>query len=391
MFSSIPFHVIREAHGKSDAVFLENITGVSAKTWRKGGPQSKAVVAKAKMGMRESFIRSLRNAGYSSEEVAQAYQSIDWEVPGAWQAIIRMGEGLNPNFHCPQTMALAKEFDLFGARLQKLRHEKNMIGFRDQLLSSETMRYANNWTNIAAELSVATDRAMKAANWEDIHELLLCVAYAGIYQLLSCWDVEFFSKYFLNSSKRKGLKPVPLFSMVMPTVKSRFKQREDGTYPLQGVFVLPLARLLDLSFCLAEYHRSEKWPIKGQITRRQVASAGGEILLGEGATEQPLAKLRKGIRGLTIDEFGDVFQSMCGENRERELVFPPLPIYLSAQIWTHMFVKKRTGRFAGVDEFTWGVEPDYFSCWDIAYAEFKAKGAIFGDTSWPKYLQSSRR
>jgi len=388
MFSSIPFHVIREAHGKADAVLLEKISGVSAKTWRKGGPKSEAVVAKAKMGLRESFVRNLRNAGYSRDEITRAYQSIDWEAPGAWQPIVRMGEGLNPKFHCPQTMALAKEFDLFGARLQKLRHEKDLIGFREQLLSSETMRFAQNWPSISAELSNATDRALKAANWEELQELLACVAGAGIYQLLSCWDVEFFSKFFFNSSKQKGLKPVPLFSMVMPTVKSRFKQRGDGTYPLQGVFVLPLGRLLDLSFCLSEYHRSGKWPMKGQITRRQVASAGGQILLGEGATEQPLAKLRKGIRGLTIDEFGDVFQSMCGEDHEGKLVFPPLPIYLGAQIWTHMLVKKRTGRFPGVDEFIWGGESDYRFCWDIAFAEFKAKGVTFGDTPWPKYLQS---
>ena len=388
MFSSIPFHVFREAHGKADAVLLEKISGVSAKTWRKGGPQSEAVVAKAKMGLRESFVRNLRNAGYSREEIARAYQSIDWEISGAWQAIVRMGEGLNPKFHCPQTMALAKEFDLFGARLQKLWHEQDLIGFREQLLSSETVRYAQNWPSIAAELSLATDRALKAANWEELQELLACVAGAGIYQLLSCWDVEFFSKFFFNSSRQKGLKPVPLFSMVMPTVKSRFKQRVDGTYPLQGVFVLPLGRLLDLSFCLSEYHRSGKWPMKGQITRRQVASAGGKILLGEGATEQPLAKLRKGIRGLTIDEFGDLFQSMSGEDHEGKSVFPPLPIYLAAQIWTHMLVKKRKGRFAGVDEFIWGGESDYRYCWDIAFAEFKAKGAPFGDTPWPKYLQS---
>lgn len=387
MFSSIPLHVIHEAKGKADAVLLEELTGVSAKTWRKGGPQSEAVVAKAKMGLRESVVRSLRNAGYSSEEIALAYHSIDWEAPGAWQAIIKMGEGLSPKFHCSQTMALAKEFDLFGARLQKLRQEKDLIGFREQLLSSETTRYAQNWPSIAAELSVATDHALKATNWEELQDLLACIAGAGIYQLLSCWDVEFFSKFFSDPSRQKGLKPTPLFSMVMPTVKSRFKQREDGTYPLQGVFVLPLGRLLDLSFCLSEYHRSKKWPVKGQITRRQVASAGGEILLGEGATEQPLAKLRKGIRGLTIDEFVDVFQSMCGTDHAGKLVFPPLPIYLAAQIWTHMLVKKRTGRFAGVDEFIWGGESDYRFCWDLALAEFKAKGASFGDTPWPKYLQ----
>lgn len=388
MFSSIPFHVIREAHGKADAVFLEKISGVSAKTWRKGGPQSNAVVTKAKIGVRESFVRSLRNAGYSSEEISQAYQSIDWETLGAWQAVVRMGEGLNSKLHCPHTMGLAKEFDLLGARLQKLRHEKDLVGFREQLLSSESMRYAKNWPSIAAELSVATDRALQAANWEELQELLACVAGAGIYQLLSCWDVEFFSKFFYDPSRQKGLKPAPLFSIVMPTVKSRFKQREDGTYPLQGVFVLPLGRLLDLSFCLSEYHRSEKWPLKGQITRRQVAAAGGEILLGKGATEQPLAKLRKGIRGLTIDEFGDVFQSMCGADHAGKLVFPPLPIYLGAQIWTRMLVKKRTGRFAGVDEFIWGGESDYRFCWDLAFAGFKAKGATFGNTPWPKYLQS---
>lgn len=388
IFDAIPLQVIREAKGKADAVLLEEITGVTAKTWRKGGPESKSVVTKAKMGMRESFVRSLRNAGYSSDEIAQAYQSVDWENPGAWQSIIRMGGGLNPKFHCPQTMALAKEFDLFGARLQKLRHEKDLSGFRAQLISSEIMRYAKNWPGIAVELSAATDCALRADKWDELQDLLACVAGAGIYQLLACWDVEFFSKFFFNSSRQRGLKPVPLFSMVMPTVKSRFKQRADGTYPLQGVFVLPLGRLLDLSFCLGEYHRSGKWPMKGQVTRRQVASAGGEILLGEGATEQPLAKLRKGIRGLTIDEFGDVFQSMCGPDEEGLSVFPPLPIYLAAQIWTNMFVKMRTGRFAGVDEFTWGSEADYRHCWDLAFAEFKAKGVIFGDTPWPKYLQA---
>lgn len=387
MFSSIPIHVIRESTGKADAVVLEKLTGVSAKTWRKGGPQSEAVVAKAKMGIRESVVRNLRTAGYTTPEIAQIYQSIEWESSGAWQSLVKFGEGLNPKFHCPATMELAKRFDLFGLQLQKIRRENDLNGFRDLLLASNILQYAKNWPSIADELSVANDRALQAENWVGLQELLACVAIAGIYQLLSLWDVEFCSKFFFNSSSRKGLEPTPLFAMVMPTVKSRFKQKKDGTYPLQGVFVLPIGRLLDLSFCLSEYHRSAKWPVKGQITRRQVASAGGEILLGEGATEQPLAKLRKGIRGLTIDEFAAVFESMCGMDKDGKLVFPPLPIYLAAQIWTHLFVKKRIGRFAGVDEFTWGAESDYRFCWDLALAEFKAKGVFFGNTPWPKYLQ----
>lgn len=377
-------HVIRDARGKADAVLLEELTGVSAKTWRKGGPQSEAIVAKAKTGMRESVVRSLRDAGYTSAETAEIYQSIEWETLGAWQGLVSMGEGLNQKFHCPATMDLAKRFDLFGFELQKLRNENHLSGFRDLLLASDNLQYAKNWPSIADELSVANDRALQAENWEGLQELLACVAMAGIYQLLSLWDVEFFSKFFVNSSSRKGLEPAPLFAMVMPTVKSRFKQREDGTYPLQGVFVLPLGRLLDLSFCLSEYHRSAKWPMKSRITRQQVASAGGEVLLGEGATEQPLAKIRKGIRGLTLEEFGTVFETMCGEDRKGKFVFPPLPIYLAAHVWTHMFVKKRTGRFAGVDAMTWGGEPDYRFCWDRALAELKAKGAHFGNSPWPK-------
>lgn len=388
MFSSIPLRVIQESRGKVMPVLLEEMTGVSAKTWRKGGPKSKAVVAKADAGIRESMVRNLRDAGYSSAEIVEIYNSIEWKDLGAWQGLVKMGDGMNESRQCTITLMLAKKIDALGFELKSLRKQNDLEGYKSALLASDFFTHCTTWPSMSKEAAVAQEKALTAEKWSDIQDLTSCVAIVAIYQLLSHWDVEFLSKYLTNHTTGRGLEPRPLFELVMPAMKASFKQKEDGTYPFRGVFILPLARLLDFSYCLSEFIRSSKWPQKRQITRRQVASAGGEILLGEDATEQPLAKIRKGIRGLSIEEFGTVFQSMCGSDESGKSFFPPLPIYLAAQLWMHLYVKKRSGRMAGIDEMTYGFESDYRYCWDQALIELKAKGVHFGKIPWPSYLVS---
>lgn len=390
MFSPIPLSVFEAASGKVLAAQLEETTGISAKTWRKGGPTSPAVVGKAEAALHESFVRSHHNAGCSRAETVRAYESIDWAAQGLWQGLIRLGTGVRQQFQCPVTLEIAKQIDILGAQLIDLKRKQDLTGFRSVLIASDFFSSGSAWPAMTTELTAARDQALKSSSWTDTEELTKCVAVVAIYQLLSCWDVEFLSTYMTNQPTGRGMRPRPLFELVMPAMKPGFKKNSDGTYPFRGLFRLPLARLLDFSYCLSEFHRTEKWPQKHQITRQQVSSAGGEMLLGNTLTEQPLAKIRNGIRSLTIDEFCTVFQTMCGPDKQGLLTFSPIPLYLAAQLWTTMYVRKNPDRKrSGINGITYGFELDYRYYWEHFLNEFKAKGTLFGEMTWPTYLNES--
>lgn len=207
----------------------------------------------------------------------------------------------------------------------------------------------------------------------------------AFYRLFSCWEIEYLAACLTNKDSGRGIAPQPIVEFLMPKLKPEAKKLPNGMFSSRGLFHLPLRRLLDLCYCFSILHREGKWPSKNRITRTQVAGAGGNVLQGD-ASDQPLAKMRKGLRGLSAEEFRDVWISMVGQNDEGRIPMPPWPWYIATQALTRLFVQK-SERFGAMTVVTPGSHL-YRYWWEQSFSEIKAQGVRFGNYPWPSYLQA---
>lgn len=384
MFNNLPIRILEEAYGKSLPSVLEEFTGVSAKTWKKGGPKRNAEIAKAKAGGRDTVSQRLRQyGGYSDQEVVEIFHSIDWDGQGLWLLLVRWSVS-DKKLACPNTEELAKQLDELSCRLVAIQEAGDLPGFRSELMASGFYASGEEWLLSIEEGRRAIESAASAKDLQGVMPLASVIFWVALLQILSSWDVEFQSKFLTPEKSGRGLKPQPLFEMVMPRLKPGMSPNEDGSYPAHGLFHLPLRRLLDLTYCLSERYRSGRWP-EG-TPRAQIAASGGVVLMGEDYSEQPLAKLRHGLRGLTAEEFSSIWESMAGHD-DNLCRHPPWPLYIVAQLWTALAIRKSEQRPSGGGTTMFvGFEAHYRNWWDRCLVEFQAKGTRFGDIPWPPYL-----
>lgn len=382
--------IFHEIYGKALPAALEEITGITAKTWRSPeGPKRPSTIEKGLEHMSEWMVRTLQEkGGYSPiEAAAMAALRRSQLSKGGYLTALVCGFHQPERFVWPVTEALALRLDAQALQLTELRKANDFDGFRQTILESWGGNEANSWSSELEEFASALKSATNAKIWSDLVGITAFWGIHATYRFLACWDVEFQSVYLTDTQSGRGLAPQPVFLLVAPSLRPGIKARPDATYSSRGLFHLPLRRLLNLSFCLAHYHKERKWPPKRRVTRTFVAAAGGPILQGEEATEQPLAKIYKGSRKLTAHEFSDVWVSMCGKNEDGISPMPPWPCYVAAQMWTRLFiVKSSDSNRPGAVSLTVQDPNIYHYWWDHYYQEAKAKSTHFGNISWPSYL-----
>lgn len=374
-------------YGKTLPSLLEKASGVSAKTWKKGGPQSPAVAQRARIDTIAQHLQRLQTVGgYTYDESVAIHRKIDWNDNGLWLTLVRWGLLPDDPHRCPQTEDMARRLDELATQLDDRKLANDVAGCRRVLIESGELEIAAEWLRDVEEIDVNALLHANSESWDSLNPLLYTTLGVAVLRLLACWDVEFFSRYLTDVSDRRGLIPRPLFELVLPTINPRSKMNSDGSYPARGLFLLPIRRALEFSHCLATHHRTRRWPEKHEITRSKVAAAGGAILQGENLSEQPLAKIHSGSRGLTSAEFADVWQSMCGDKSHDKTPLPPWPVYVAAQIWAALFVQtnhdKNTAKAVAIfilDKRSYG----YW--WEYYLGEFKRQGTFFGNIPWPDY------
>lgn len=391
MFNQIAIRLLEEATGKTWPSFMEDATGVSAKTWKKGGPQSPAVIERARIDAHAKVFQNLRdNGGYSYDEAVAISRQIDWSDCGLWLLLVRWGIPPGNRHRCPETETLARRLDSLAAQLDELRRTDDLSGYRQALLESSFLDSSGDWQRLFNNTTETALREIQATSWESLNPLIGATLSVAVVRLMACWDVEFHSRYLNDELTGQGLAPRPLFELVLPALKPGAKLNAKGEYASHGLFRLPLRRMLNVAYCLATYHRTRCWPSKREVTRTRVAAAGGEILQGASGSEQPLAKIHKGSRGLTAAEFADVWHSMCGHIDNAESPLPPWPIYFAAQCWTILFVRQgHTKKQPGAVEVTVHDDALYRHWWNIYLSAFKARGTKFGSTPWPDYTATA--
>lgn len=386
MFSHIPLRVLEETYGKTLPSMLEELTGVSAKTWKKGGPKRPAEEMKARAGMRGRALKRLQDqGGFSYEEAVAVVCSRDFDSQGPWLTLVRYAMS-NERFACPGTEELARQLDQLSDQLEGFRKAGDLPGFKAELLESDFYSSGAEWL-----LSIDGEKHLlesaSAEDWQEITPLVAAIFSGAMLQVLASWDVEFQSKYFVSEKSGWVMRPRPLFKMVMPRLKPGVRPNEDGALPARGLFHLPLRRLVDLGYCLARRFKEGKWPPENEMTRSLIAASGGQVLMGEDWSEQPVGKLRKGIRRLRGEEFASVWESMCGDDRDLS-PHPPWPLYCVAQLWTVLLVQKdKNHPMPGISSVYVGWDEYYEYWWDRCLKGFGAKGIRFGALPWPSCFE----
>ena len=387
MLNPIVIRLLEEMSGKVMPSLMEDATGVSAKTWKSGGPHSPAVIRRAKTEFIGRHLERLQTfGGHSYDEAVAIHRATNWNERGPWLMFVRWELLPKSPYRCPKTEELARDLDDLAAQLDERRLSDDIAGYRQLLLDSGALDIGSEWLLNVEKIDAATLKRGGDESWESLIPLITVTLMVALLRLLACWDVEFQSRYLTAPDKRRGLLPRPLFQYVLPALKPDIKLTAQGKYPAHGLFLLPLRRAIELSYCIATFHRDKRWPKAHEVTRTMIAAAGGKTLHGENHSEQPLAKIHLGSRGLTSAEFADVWQSMCGGNPDDKTPLPPWPIYVAAQIWTALFVEagrcKNTPRAMSitVHDDQW-----YRYWWAYYLAEFKRQGTFFGNDPWPDY------
>ena len=387
MLNQIAIRVFEDVCGKTWSSCMEEATGVAAKTWKKGGPRSPAVVERARIDMRANVLQAFQTrGGYSYDEAVVFCRKIDWKDAELWLGLVRWGLPPDDHRRCPSTETIARQLDELGNRLDDLRKAENLIEYREALLDSGFLEQGEEWFRLFNDTDTARLIATPVRSWDDLNPLIAAVLPVALFRFLASWDIECHANYMTDQMTGRGLAPRPLFKYVLPRLRPGSVTNSEGRYPTRGLFSLPLRRLLELAYCLATYHRTKYWPSKREVSRTRVAAAGGVVLQGPEQTEQPLAKIHKGTRGLKSQEFADVWLSMCGSNSEGVSPLAPWPIYFAAQIWTTLFVQKSTDKKSSGASTVFVLDEDaYQYWWDRCLGEFRARGTKFGSIPWPDY------
>lgn len=376
--------------GRSLPHALEDMTGVSAKTWRtSGGPKRPRAQQKVQENLHKWGLAKLMDTGGYSPEEAKKIADLRLAQFGKAGFFTSLAQGFNSpeNFEWPQTEALGQQLDDDTEVIRRLYIAKDLQGLQTCLLAFCEQGPSTTWLLTLKGFDEALEEAKQATCWGGLIKLLAFWSAQSVYRFLASWDVEFHAVYLTDKASGRGMRPQPLFGLLLPTLRPGVKPGSDGKYPSRGLFHPPLRRLLELSFRLAHFHRYHQWPKTKDARRRDVAAWGGSTLLGTETTEQPLAKIYRGSRSLSAEEFLDVWVSMCGEDKDGISPMPPWPCYIAAQIWTHLFVETMSSKkYAGIRSMiTQG--PEVYSYWWTYYFEqFKAKDVRFGDMPWPSYL-----
>lgn len=387
MLAKILLPMFNEIYGKSIHKASEELTGISERTWRDGGPKSKTKQEKLPSLIRVSLKNQLeRNTALSKEAGTEVLDRFfDGKRDFLSSLIISFGElqGLS----WPNTEKLALELDIQNSELTNLLQRKDFPASKkriNELCNEPPLKIWINSNNLTCSL---LEKSANAENWHELDEILNCWVVHAIYKTLACWDLEFQTKYLNPEGATHNIEIRPLFHLLMPRTKPELGSGSIEEFSPRGVFHLPMRRVLEMSYCLAYFYRNQKFPDSSQMRRIDIDGWASESnkMRGDGN----IAKIYRGTMGVTAQDFDDIWVSMCKKTNNEAPPMAPWPAYIAAQIWTHLYVTKtlyRGYRIASAIVTPGAGMYEYW--WYHHHKQIEKKNLNCRVATWPKYLIS---
>lgn len=390
MFSSVLSSVFNEAFEKSFYKAAEELTGINEKTWRNGGPKSKTKQLKIpQLAENNSKYILEREKGYSKEEALELSKRMihgDLKPSGLLSAlVISFGEQYCLRWH--EAEKLAHKLDNQNEALIKILKKNDFPTYKQEILKLCNEPSLKLWIESSPDFVDVLKTSCKASELSSLEEISRCWAMSAIYRIIACWDVEFQSNY-IHREGSTNIEVRPLFQLLMPRINPITRTNSSGQYTsARGLFHIPMRRLLELSFTLAYFAKYRQFPSTKQISLTNIEGWMDESTKawGKGNT----AKIFRGTMNISAAEFEAIWISMCGKSKDGKLPIAPWPMYVAAQIWTHLHVTK--GTLKGSRTTTGIVIPSpgiYEYWWHHYHEKIKIKAPSGKVIPWPEYFKS---
>ncbi len=390
MLSHISIRLFSDFFGKSIYATAKEVTGVSEKIWRKGGPQRIQKIKDVKANSKEWLCRTLASKNeISVDKLSTIVNEIDnrnIEYIGLFSSFFwGVGDPYPSDWH--ETKLLAIELDEEDKHLGILFKNADLIVFKQRILRLLEDKEVHAWFSLfERDFSKTLEDAKSASELKDLGTVISYWIVQAIFRYLACWDVEFQRRYLSNDIGRHRFKPKPLFSYLLPRLNPKRKTNADGTHSPRGIFHLPMRHLLIVTFSLAYFHRNQTWPKNHQLKTDYISGWIDSNQTKD--TAQLMKKIFRGTKGITAQEFDAMWVSMTKIGEKGSCPMTPWPLYIAANLWTLLFIKfgKNKGEKFPI-ELT-SIDPSVYKYWwDIYFEKSPGRNSVSTNQPWPDYLE----
>jgi len=365
--------------GKPVQTMLAEMTGISRKTWDTGGPKRPAAKERAAQQIEIAGRQQLRDKGLSDEAIEawlSRFPMATDEEPYSLSLMIKMFSPSLEDF--PETLELAKGLDELAHALSGAKRHNDIAAYKGVLLN-EPLLEKSYFANDDQELSMEGTPAALASlqldlTWEELESSTKIVTAQALFSLMACWDLEFCRSY------TPSMQAFPFFETVMLHTEHEFQEKQKVS---RDMFHRPTRNLLDFLASMGDWVRNcgKKKPRKVKVQQMATWLELGEPQI----PRQKLWNWRRGRDAFLFEDFALVWQRFTGAGEDKEIPYPPTPLFAASQMWEVFLVqpdnKKKTKTLLLV-------QPWYLWWWEHHHARLLAKGVTWGNRPWPACIRN---
>jgi len=372
MLEEVMLRFMEYAQAKKRIPLVAARTGISETRLRKeaGCAFRPSTIERAEISARQYVFNLLKQKGYDDAE-CQAWLH---NHPKSFAAAVIYETEVSGEVEYPLTRRLAKRIDELGRALRSAREENDLDKAKAVLLRTEwldpdyfTATLEEKTSNIRPTL---LDEVRATRDWAALTKPVGAVTANALLSLLAVWDVEFSVKHFSRLQARSA------FALLLPFARL---PDEQPIRRVRGMFRFPIARLIEFSFALSEFHRHDRWP-EHRPTVKELAIACCE-------SERNLVDWRDGTKHFQLHHFSNIWQALFPERingGNTSSVRPLSPLYVAAAIFQDLLVNVDTSSRAKEVSLC---DDEYLHWWQIHFQQVRQTSDIrLGDISWPAWL-----
>lgn len=345
---------------------LEEATGVSAKSWRKGTISSKKL-EEATNNAKKYNINQFRKHGASESEIKEFVDKHPgFNNASALYSSLIYEQQVQGVMEFPRTIELAGKIDSLSSVLYNAKKSNILKSFKESLrreFFTDKIFWIveDDFEKLILDISSAKD-------WSELDFILKRLTVTTAISLFSHWDIEFCNQYFESYELR------PLFSLVLPKIDPVMDELNigDAVTKRRDMFWLPVRRLIDVMACINEYLRAERWPDNVPSVKDFCISVGEHM--------PNVINWRDGTKKFKYRDFDALWRAICKENALPNRATPPLPLFTAAIFWDIMLIQKNKLLVTGINV----IDEEYYRYW--AWHKNTLKEKRSGTKRWPKCL-----
>lgn len=382
MFNLFTVTLLERLHGQKLAALFADETGVSERTWRNRFANGWIPSADETQGSLESgknhFIRLLRKAGWSDDEIKVIIDRNPSWKNGIWLPTANLIFFSSPKYAegYEETLSVAVQFDHLCHAISDAFRAGDVPQAQASLIAAS--RWLRGYCPKNLDVSEIDELDCKIKGATDLVELRSYGKKLGddmIYHVLSCWDLNFCSRFFNGK-----LQAFPLFELVMPRLApgveiepGTLRFLRNGKPPKARIFEKSISRLFDFLAVLIYWNKFRQPPTN--------LPSVVEMAAWFNESERRIVNWRDETTRFTYRNLSEIFYAATSVDENGNASSIPSPMLVAALLWSPLLVRE-DGRIK-----TWYLCFDaYETWWKRNLPRLTDKGLKFGEIPLPSYL-----